>query len=118
MTAEEISSPVDDGPDPRNVGTVREWDADRQRHVDVTRNYEERAAFGGTLTVDSTMRFVEGARQFPPGSFTVGEIRRRGLRDVQVICPRVVVSGTFRVAVPGHVLTWAQAVAYGIVEEG
>lgn len=101
------------GPDPRNVAVVREWDIDRQRLVDVTRNYEERDAFVSDRTSDGAFTWRQ---HFPVDARTVGEIRRGGLRDVPVICPRRVVLGEYTAATPGQVLSWARAVELGIVE--
>ncbi len=98
--------------DPRNLATVKRWDVDLQRIVDVEVNGEERDSFHETT---GSPRVTFGPN-WPAGVHTVGEIRRQGLVDVNVVCPRDVVVASFRVHVRGDVLSWARAVEFGIVD--
>lgn len=111
----------------REVRHVRSDGRTERRLVD----FGERSAFAPKAeTIGETRLVLAGAPAWwnDPDVFTVNEVRALGLTGVKVVCPRrvvrsfgpVVVAGavderTICVATPGDVLSWAQAVEYGLV---
>lgn len=118
---------VDLGPDPRNVRSVGSTTYQARRVFRLV-NFEERSAYAPSKGERGAWEAGTPSWWNDPDVYTVAEVKGLGLTGVRVVCPRPiervvgaiesgdqVIEMSETVATTGQVLTWGQAVEFGVV---